>query len=72
MILIVNSVNKFIAVMVKCGVLFEVRAEFYLDELRLQRVNQILCGLDFLVRSNTCEQCRGLPVVVFELLRGYT
>jgi hypothetical protein len=36
-----NSVNKLIVVMVKCGVLFEVRTEFlkyYLDELRFQRV----------------------------------
>jgi hypothetical protein len=35
-----NSVNHLISVMVKCGVLFEVRTglKYYLDELRLQRV----------------------------------
>jgi hypothetical protein len=40
-----NSVNKFVVVMVKCGDLFEVRAEFlifYLDELQLQWVNIII------------------------------
>jgi hypothetical protein len=36
-----NSVNQLIFVMVKCGVLFEVRTEFLniIYELRLQRVN---------------------------------
>jgi hypothetical protein len=36
----VNGVNQLIFVMVKRGVLFEVRTEvkYYLDELRLQRV----------------------------------
>jgi hypothetical protein len=37
-----NSVNQLIFLMVKCGVLFEVRTEFlyvyYLDELRFQGV----------------------------------
>jgi hypothetical protein len=38
------SINQLIFVMVKCGVLFEVRAGFlnYLGELRLQRVNMQL------------------------------
>jgi hypothetical protein len=37
-----NNINQLIFVMVKCGVLFEVRTEFlnyYIDELRIQRVN---------------------------------
>jgi hypothetical protein len=40
MFFIRNSVNQLIFVMVKCGVLFEVRPEFLnlLDKLRLQRV----------------------------------
>jgi hypothetical protein len=32
----INCVNQLIFVMVKCGVLFEVRTEYYLDELRFQ------------------------------------
>jgi hypothetical protein len=35
---ILNSVNQLIFVIVKCGVLFEVRTGFLNDELRLQRV----------------------------------
>jgi hypothetical protein len=39
-----NSVNQLISVMVKCGVLFEVRTglKYYLDELPFQRVNTTL------------------------------
>jgi hypothetical protein len=39
-----NSVSQLIFVMVKCGVFFEVRTEllkYYLDELRLQRANEL-------------------------------
>jgi hypothetical protein len=50
MILTLNSdyflkqCNYLIFLMVKCGVLFEVRTEFlkYLDELRLQKINTLL------------------------------
>jgi hypothetical protein len=45
-IISLNSINQLRFVMMKCGVLFEVRTEFlnntYLDEHRLQRVNPLL------------------------------
>jgi hypothetical protein len=44
-----NSVNQLIFVMVKCGVLFEVRTGFlcYLDELRLQRVKWLMFNVTY-------------------------
>jgi hypothetical protein len=41
-IISLNSVNQLIFVMVKCGVLFEVRIlKYCLNELRLQRVTNM-------------------------------
>jgi hypothetical protein len=44
-----RSINQLIFVMVKCGVLFEVRTEFlksHLDELRLQKVKKKLSCIE--------------------------
>jgi hypothetical protein len=42
-IISLNSINRLICLMEKCGVLFEVQTEYlsiFLDELRLQWVNK--------------------------------